>query len=265
MTTFESIIASLTKLNAPKNRPVIVHTSLKKIGKTDGGAKTLLDALMEYFTKEGGILCIPTHTWGFLDREITLDLTLPETNIGVLPTLAASDPRGVRTMHPTHSMAVFGEKSKVAEFVSGEEKVDTMTSPKGCYSKIINRDGYVLLIGVGQDKNTTLHCVEEMLGVKNRNSDKLTETKIKHADGSVESRMIYPMYAEGIPDVSLQFPNYEPAFRYHGCITDGTIGSAKAQLCSAKRMAQVMTTIYNRSHGAELLKELKPIEEKYYI
>jgi hypothetical protein len=64
--------------------------------------------------------------------------------------------------------------------------------------------------------------------------------------------------------VSARFPNYEEAFRYHGCIRDGFVGSAKTQLCSAVRMKRVLETIYKRSGGIELLMEYTPIPREYY-
>ena len=67
-----------------------------------------------------------------------------------------------------------------------------------------------------------------------------------------------------IPDVSVNFGKFEPAFRYHGCITDGFIGKAKVQLCSATKMKEVMELIYNRSAGKELLADQKPLEKKLY-
>jgi hypothetical protein len=64
--------------------------------------------------------------------------------------------------------------------------------------------------------------------------------------------------------VSARFPNYEEAFRYHGCIRDGFVGGASAQLCSAVRMKRVLETIYKRSGGIELLQEYTPIPREYY-
>jgi aminoglycoside 3-N-acetyltransferase len=249
------------KLN--NTAPVIVHSSLKSIGNTD--AKELLDALIEYFS--GGLLCIPTHTWGYMDDSSvpTLDLCEPKSNIGVLPSLAARDERGTRTLHPTHSMKVFGDREKVLNFIKNEEKSQTYTSPDGCYGNIFKMGGYVLLLGVGQDKNTCLHCVEEMLGVSNRLTDKTINVTIKHKNGSIEDRIIYPIESEGIEDVSEQFTNYEAPFRYHDCIQDFVLGEAKCQFCNAQRMLETMRLIFERSNGRELLFDKTPIPKEYYI
>ena len=71
-------------------------------------------------------------------------------------------------------------------------------------------------------------------------------------------------HADGIPDVSANYPKYEPAFRYYGAIADGMLGDAKVQLCDAKIMADVVKLVRERSGGIELMADDKPLDEKYY-
>ncbi len=254
------ILKSLEKFNIAKGKPVLVHTSLKAIGEIAGGAETLLSALIEFFAQNGGLLCVPTHTW---DSEV-LDLRRNDSCIGVLPRIAAGHKDAVRTLHPTHSMAVFGETKRVFAFCKGENQVDTPTSPDGCYGKIYKEGGYILLIGVGHEKNTFLHCVEEMLCVPKRLTKEKVERTIIHRDGSAEKRHLHWFYTDEIPDVSENFGKFEAAFRHHGCILDGTIGNAKVQLCSAKKMKEVLELINKRSGDKELLSDHMPLDEKLY-
>ena len=260
----ESIIRQLEDMRVPKNSIVLVHSSLRRVGKTEDGAEGLIDALRTHICADGGLLCIPTHTWANLGKEgvITLDMISGETCIGTLPNTAARHPDARRSLHPTHSMAVFGERA--LEFISGEEKCTTPTPPASCYGKIYDADGYILLVGVGHNRNTYLHCVEEMLDVPNRLDTELRQVSIRHLSGEIEHRFSRGHCAKGIDDVSAQFQNYEPAFRYHGCIVDGYIGDAPTQLCSARKMKRVMELIFKRSGGEELLARLDPIPTEYY-
>ena len=84
MFTKQEIFAQLRELGVPQNRPVTIHTSLRKIGEVEGRGQGLLDALIEYVTAEGGLLCVPSHTHGNLynDNIITLDFLHLNTNIG---------------------------------------------------------------------------------------------------------------------------------------------------------------------------------------
>ena len=263
MFTKEQILTQLNNLNVPNGKPVIVHTSLRAVGEIQGGAQTLLDALIERFTAYGGLLIIPTHTWANFEdkKEIVLDYTSDQTCTGVLSNVALSDKRGYRSYNPTHSVMVFGDKAK--EFARLDDNVLTPCSPKGCHGKIINDGGYVLLIGIGQEKNTLLHCVEEILDMPNRISNLPVKMMIKKSDGSLTSREFHYL-TEKIGDTSLYFPKYESAFRYHNGITDGIIGNAKVQVCSALIMKKVASLIYERCEKAELFANDEPINPKFY-
>ncbi len=260
MLTKEEIYEQLNSFEFAVGKPVLVHTSLKAVGEIDGGGQTLLDCLIDFFTQKDGIFCVPTHTW----KTSILDMTKNETCIGVLPNLAAGHPAGTRTPHPTHSMAVFGKPSLVAEFVKGEEKVITPAPPHGCYGKIYNMDGHIMLLGVGHNKNTYLHCVEEMIAVPNRLSLSPGKRTVIDCDGTEHTVFTYGHCAQGIPDVSANYIKYEPAFRHHGCIFDGVLGNAPVQMCSTRKMKEVVELIDKRRNGAELLSDTSPLDEKLY-
>lgn len=258
----EFIKEQLTLLGVPKDGTVMVHTSLRAIGEVAGRAQGLLDAFIEYFSEGGGLLVVPTHTWSnfYQNKEFALDCLSSKTCLGVFSDVAAADGRGERTLNPTHSVTVFGNREKVKKFVESENSAITPTSINGCYGKITD----VLLIGVGQNKNTYLHCVEESLGVKNRLSASPTKMAIRLLDGSVIEKDFYYMISEGIEDPSAFFGKYEPAFRKYGAVKDGVIGNAKVQLCKAAVMKSVMELINKNSDGIEILSDDKPILKEYY-
>ena len=261
----EYIFGQLKEMGAPQDSIVLVHSSLKAVGEVEGRGDGLLDILIDYFTEKGGILCIPTHTWAFVgDGKISLDLSEPKTCIGKLPDIAANRKGGVRTMHPTHSMAVFGDKARVEAFIEGESEITTPTSKDGCYGKIFKNNGYVLLMGVVHNRNTYLHSVEEILDIPNRISVNTLEMKIRLQDGTIITKNNHCHNAEGIKDVSANYVKFEPAFRYFGAIKDGFVGNAKTQLCSAVKMKETLELIYSRANGVEILSDNSPLDEKLY-
>jgi aminoglycoside 3-N-acetyltransferase len=159
-------------------------------------------------------------------------------------------------------MVVFGKGAK--EFVECEKTVDSPVSPNGCYAELYKRNGFILLIGVGQEKDTFIHWVEEILQIKNRISDRYEKTKIIHPDGREEIRDIKVFLEDGVPDASNFFGKFEKAFRHHGCIEDGVFGRAKVQLCNAIKIKEVIELIYSRNDGSELLGDFSPLEERLY-
>ena len=241
-----------------------MHSSLKAIGRIEGGAEALLDTLIEYFTVEDGLFCVPTHTWAFMKNEITLDMTAVETCLGAFSKIALCHPDGIRSENPTHSMVVFGNRERALAFIDGEIDVVSGTAPNSCYGKIYEQGGHILLVGVSHNRNTYLHCVDEIIGVTNRLTREPLEVNIRRASGEIVSRRIHAHSTDYTKDISLRFPQYETAFRYHGCITDGYIGNAPVQLCDARGMKDVMELIFKNGNGADPLTDETAIPQALY-
>ena len=254
----------LSEMGAPRNSVVLMHSSLRSVGAVEGGAKGLLDALIEYFTADGGLFCVPTHTWMNLKKEITLDFSDPKTCLGAFSDLAAADSRGIRSENPTHSMVVFGDRERALDFVKCEETVTTCTSADSCYGELYRRGGFVLLVGVAHNRNTYLHSVDELLGVPDRMSEKVRRLTVKRITGEVVNREIRMHETSYTDDISLRFPKYETSFRYHGAIRDGYVGNAPTQLCDARIMKDVMELIFVNSNGVDPLKGEEPIPPSLY-
>ncbi|MBQ2686209.1 MAG: AAC(3) family N-acetyltransferase [Clostridia bacterium] len=265
--TKEMLISQLKEMNAPQNSVVHMHISLKAVGKTEGYGDGLLDTLIEYFTQKGGLFTIPTHTWAYMDDPsgITLDLSAPKSCIGVLPCLAAKRDEAHRSLHPTHSMAVFGDSAKAEAFIKDEGSYGTPASPKGCYGRLYDNDGYIMLVGVEHNRNTFIHCVEEMLDIPNRLSEELKTLRIKNKDGSIREVKSRSHEAKGIGDVSLRYVKYEKAFRHYNAIVDGKLGNASVQIINTRKIKEIVELIYNRSGGRELMLDMEPLDEELYV
>ena len=263
--TKAELFDQLRSMNAPRDSIVLMHSSLRLVGNVEGGGETLLSALVEYFTEEGGLFCVPTHTWNRIGEEITLDVADPRTCLGAFSDLAVRSGLGIRTENPTHSMVVFGDAERARKFAEGEIDVPSGTSPESCYGKLYSMGGKVLLVGVAHNKNTYLHCVEEMLGMHDaRLAKEPCKVRVKRQSGETVTCCIRPHQTAFTNDVSLRFPKYETAFRYHGAITDGFLGNAPAQLCDARRMKDVMEWIYSRA-GRDPLEDELAFPPKWYV
>ena len=237
---------------------VHVHSSLKAVGEVEGRGEALLADLIDFFTQDGGMISFPTHTW---DTNI-LDLRKTDTCMGVLSNLALQRPDGVRSQHPTHSMVIFGDRA--AEYAKWDDNVTSCVPGDGCYGKLYDEDGYVLLMGVGQEKNTYVHAVEEVLGLPDRITEELWDTTLIDKEGNVIAKPIHYIFEE-CGDISHHFGKLEKAFRHHNCIVDGAIGNAKVQFCSARKMREVLELIHKRSNYVEIFLDDEPLPEQWYI
>ena len=262
--TKDDILRQLREMNAPQDKLVMLHSSLRAVGKVEGGGEGLLDILIEYFTKEGGLLCIPTHTWHNLEKDITLDMKSDDTCLGAFSSVAIRDGRGYRTESPTHSVVIFGDRKKAEEIARGEAFAKTPTAPETVYGKLFENSGFVLLVGVAQNRNTYLHTVDEMLRIPNRMDDKVIQTTIKKENGEIIKRDLSLFLTDYTEDISDRFIKYDTPFRYYGCITDGFLGNAPCQLCDARKMKEVVEEIYRNAKG-DPLKTEQPIPQKYYV
>lgn len=260
MVTKAEIISQLEQMNAPTDKIVLMHSSLRAIGAVEGGAQGLLDTLVDYFTRNGGLFCVPTHTWHNLDKAVTLDMNSSDNCLGIFSTVALEDGRGIRSESPTHSMVVFGERTKAEDFIKDESSVITPTAPNSCYGKL----DFVLLVGVAQNRNTYLHCVDEILGISNRMEEKTSPLTIRRTNGEVVTRPTALFYTDYIEDISDRFIKYDTAFRYHKCIVDGFIGNAPTQLCDAQKMKEVIALLWRNSGGIDPLFSESPIPQQWY-
>ncbi|MBE7043318.1 MAG: AAC(3) family N-acetyltransferase [Ruminococcaceae bacterium] len=257
----DQIIKQLTEMNAPRDGIVMMHSSMRCVGEVEGGGEGFLDALIEYFTEKGGLFCIPTPTARnyFHHKEFSLDMASTENDLGILSTIALQKGTGVRSENPVLSIVVFGDKEKAKKFVEDDAKIKTPTAKESCYGKLASQNGFVLLVGIGQEKNTFLHSVAELLDLPDRMESESHPVKVRRSNGEVVNREVKMYQCSKTVDVSQRFPKYETAFRYHGCIKDGFLGNAPVQLCDAKKMKDTVALIFENSGGKD------PLETERFI
>ena len=172
----EDIVSAFRSLGLTKGAVVMVHTSLSKIGYVCGGAQTVIEALIETVGQEGTII-MPTQSWKNLDpedgvhwdveeeyRQIIRDhwpaydkrLT-PTNTMGAVAEMFRLWPGTLRSDHPARSVAAWG---KHAEYLTSGHDLSDIFGDASPIGKLYRLKGDVLLIGVGYDKNTSLHLAD---------------------------------------------------------------------------------------------------------
>ena len=271
----------LESMGLKGDETILIHSSMKAIGAVDGGADTVLDAWMEYF--KDGLLLLPTHTWKTVnaDNPVYNPYTTPSC-VGLLTNMFMKRDGVIRSLHPTHSMAGYGTYAAV--YLAGEEYNNTPCTPGGCYDRLKEVGGKVLLVGVGHERNTYIHSVEEVLNVPNRLSDMPMELVIelqeesnnsgklppynrdegwkKHTDNKL-CRKVYVRkhYNAQQPHISEDFVKLNQIFLDSGVVRKVKFGDADSLLCDAKGMFNIVRQVIAPDPGCIVTKDTLSMPE----
>ncbi|GCE14700.1 aminoglycoside N(3)-acetyltransferase [Tengunoibacter tsumagoiensis] len=174
--TRESLAIDLRTLGLQAGMIVIIHSSLRSIGWTCGGPVAVVQALMDVITEEGTIV-MPTQTGNYSDPAQWQNppvppewlptlyeampafnpLTTPSYKMGQIVEAFRTWPGVVRSNHPLVSFAAWGRHaSEIVERQSLEYGLGE-ASP---LARMYDLSGWVLLLGVDYDRDTSLHLAE---------------------------------------------------------------------------------------------------------
>ena len=172
----QDILSALSEVGVCNGQTIMVHTSLSSLGFVCGGAQVIIEALLETVGTEGTIM-MPTQSWKNLDpatgvhweepgiwwpliREnwpaYNKDIT-PTNTMGTVAEMFRKWPGTLRSDHPARSVAAWG---KHAEYLTATHDLSNIFGDGSPIGKLYELDGLVLLIGVGYDKNTSLHLAD---------------------------------------------------------------------------------------------------------
>jgi len=249
----EDIKKGLKRLGLKEGDIVLVHSSLSSFGYLEGGADTVIDALLETVGKEGTIL-VPTLTTSNVNSgNPVFDVKRTPSVTGRIPEVFRKRPEARRSFHPTHSVAAIGAK---AEYMTRDhEKSMTPCSRNSPYGKLVALGGYILFLGVDLNCNTTLHAMEELADVPY-----LFAERIEQLSTIDESGNEIPVPSRRHRAIIYHFRKMEPLLLRKRIMRTGKIGDAVIRLVAAKPMAEltmdVLTknpTFFSRPHRARAL------------
>ena len=239
---------------------VLIHTSLRAVGQVENGADGVIDAFRDYLSE--GLFLVPTHTWANVNRANPVyDVRQSVPCIGTLPRVAAFRPDGIRSLHPTHSIWATGKNA--AEYVRNEENAGTPGAPGFAWDRLAEVNAKILLIGVGLDRNTFIHAVEEAAKVPDRLDPEPWEVTIIDWQGQELRRPYAPHRCSRSIDVSRQYVNFEKPLLDTGAMKFGKLGNAVVRVVDANACKQTIMKICARA-TEDLCIEFREIPEELY-
>ena len=260
MYTKEQLTAQIKAMGILPTDTVLIHTSMRAVGQVENGADGLIDAFRAYLTE--GLFLVPTHTWANVNRgNPRYDVRSAVPCIGALPRAAAFRQDGIRSLHPTHSIWATGKNA--AEFIRNEENAGTPGAPGFAWDRLAEEGAKILLLGVGLDKNTFIHSVEEVAQVPDRLEQEPWDVTIFDWEGRELHRPFVLHRCSRSNDVSRQYVNFEKPLRELGAMKFGRLGDAQVRIVDAGLCKQVILKICSRA-TEDLCVEFMDLPEELY-
>lgn len=244
MFTKEELKNQIKAMGIAPTDTVVIHTSMKAVGQTEDGPDGVIDAFCEYL--RDGMLIVPTHTWVQVTPENPVfDVKNTKSDIGLIPYTASCRQDGIRSLHPTHSMWVYGRGAE--DYVRGEEKANSPTTVGFCWDKLAEHGAKILLIGVGNDKNTFIHAIDEQANLPDRLGDGYDRYTIIDYEGNHITVDHHPLLCSKTEDISWFYGNFEKPLVQMGVQRFGKFGNAVVRIMDALACRNLIMKIYSRA------------------
>lgn len=231
----DKLQAGFRGLGLESGSRVVVHSSLSSLGHVEGGADTVVDALLDAVGADGTV-AVPTFTR--YDEPYDPDES-PSTTGAVTEAFRQRD-EAVRSSHPTKSIAAIGPD---ADSLVADHEPSNSLGPESPLHRLLKQGGHILLLGVDHTANSAIHIAERLSGAPYRDQVTMTETLIDSAVESVEVNRVH---------CSRGFEVIRPLADYAGIVSHGEIGEANAQLLDGDALLSLVVDLLTADPGALL-------------
>lgn len=254
--TRKSLSADLQSLGVGPGMVVIVHLSLSSLGWVCGGAVAVIQALLDA-VGEAGTLVMPSHSgdlsdpsswvnppvppdwWQLIRDELPAydPLITPTLGVGRVAEVFRRWPGVLRSAHPVMSFSARGPR---ALDVVGSHELSFSLGDGSPLARLHELAASVLLVGVGHDRNTSLHLAEYRAGIR------------------AERDCGAPLFADGrrvwrsYRDIDLdddEFLAIGRAFEERAQVRLGPVGAAPARLFSQRDVVDFAASFLRSRHG----------------
>lgn len=176
LVTQPSLVADFRALGIQPGMVLVVHSSLSAIGWVNGGPVAVILALEAVLGAEG-TLVMPTHTADLSDPANWVNPPVPESwwepirqtvpaydpdltptfRMGIIPETFRKQRGVLRSQNPDASFAAWG---KHARQITEDHALFPLFGEQSPLARVYELEGWVLLLGVGHNRNTSLHMAE---------------------------------------------------------------------------------------------------------
>lgn len=234
--TQTDIDSGLRHLGVEPGDLLVVHSSLSSFGTVEGGAETVVAAILDAIGPEG-TLVVPTFNFapGVFDPRETPSV------VGRITEVVRTRSDAVRSLHPTHSVAAVGPLAEA--ITEGHENADAFGRGSALW-KALQANAKILQLGVTHTSNSMIHVAEEIVGVPY-----LARTRrvgVRERGGRVVHKWIRR------PGCSRGFDKIDEELAERKSVAQTRIGACTARLMSARSLVEAATALLRFSPDALL-------------
>lgn len=204
----QEIICGLQSLGLKKGDLVLLHSSLYSLGHVEGGPEAVIDAFLETVGPEGTLM-VPV--FGAL---------------GILTSTLQNRPGAITSPCPVGTVAALGKDAE--ELCRDHWKPESCHGEGTPFKRLADKGGYVCLMGVDQDRNTSLHGIEAELRLAYLGS---TSREFTTPEGETINKT-WKYY----PGPHRDFIAIDHVLKERGFMKQGRIGNSQVRLIQAKGM-----------------------------
>ena len=174
--TADSLQADFAALGVESGMTLLVHSSLSALGWVNGGAVAVIIALQRVLGSTGTLVMpafstglsepsrwrkppVPESWWNKIRATMPAyrpDLT-PTRNMGVIAETFRKQNGVIRSAHPQVSFCAFGARARE---ITDNHSLAYGMGEESPLARVYDLVGHVLLLGVGHDRNSSLHLAE---------------------------------------------------------------------------------------------------------
>ena len=233
---------------------LLVHSSYDAFSGFRGKPSDILATLQEAVGPAGTIM-MPTMPFTgtaveYARSNPVLDVRRTPSRMGLLTEMFRRLPGVVRSPHPTHPVAIWGDQ---ASTIAGDHYLARTPCGRGSpFEQLLKREGKILLLGTGIEVLTFYHFVEEELEDLLPSSpftDEMFSLKVIGADGTVfpcETRLFDPAVS-----CRRKLERLAPELSRAGALRHDSVGKldltvfgARDVLDATRRLAGLGTYVY---------------------
>jgi len=183
--TRTDLVAGFDRIGLRPGQVALVHSAMRPFGHVEGGAETVVDALLDVLGPRG-TLVVPTFTFAHeattaAGDRLLIDPANDPSEMGTISETVRRRPDARRTAAFRHSFAAIGRRAEpIASVDHGLAPFDL----RSAFGVMLALDAQVVLLGVTYARSTSHHFAEWLSEVPYRHAV-VREVRLRQPDGSI--------------------------------------------------------------------------------